>query len=67
MKTKKKLVNKKNVKKINKFIPIFRDYIGMYWFIKNNGLYEKFLNFYDNFSLEKIDNYKQEIRMKNKY
>ena len=57
-----KLVKEKSVKKIEKFIPIFKEFMGMYWFIKNSGLYNKFLEFYKDFNLEKIDNYKQNNR-----
>jgi len=55
----------RSVRRINKFIPIHNDYMGMYWFIRTEGLYEKILNFYDDFSLEKIDEYKQKERKKN--
>ena len=54
--------NSKELKMINKFIPINNDYMGMYWFIKTKGLYEEFLGFYKDFSLEKIDDYKQKER-----
>ena len=57
-------MKEKSVRRINKFIPIYHEYMGMFWFIKNNGLYDKFLGFYKDFDLEKIDDYKQKERIK---
>ena len=46
------------------FIHLYNEHQGFFWFIKSKGLYDEFLNFYDNFSLEKIDDYKQKERAK---
>ncbi len=58
------MTSKRQLKNINKFIPIHKEYMGMHWFIKTKGLYKEFLEFYKNFSLEKIDDYKQKERKK---